>query len=561
MNTLLCCIGRQENQYIREFVEYYKNLGFTNICLYDNNYDGEDNFEDVIGDYIDSGFVILKNYRNQTTCQIRAYEECYSEYHKIYDWIAFFDCDEFLTFTKAKTIEEYLSQDKFKDYNAIKINRMCYGDGGQLRNDGRPLLERIATPVLPYDKQIGYEFPENNHIKTIARCMEIPFRFMGNPHTTNIRKQCTNNGTNISENFITSPFFPFNYDEAYLRHYSTKTIDEYCNKMIKGFPDRKWDVNKEAKFLTETRFFRYNEPTPEKIEIVKDRLGIDLSYLLPQKPFEGEKRKDIQLFMLCYDKKDYDFIDNTIMTPLQCGADVNHRNVCYLKDNTGDNISSENYMYAENTGVYWIWKNVKDAKYKGNCQYRRRFTGIDENTDFDKIFEKYDVICAKPYNYPKNYDYIPAKTVRGGYRFSHCIDDLESMRKVVGELYPEYRRYWNEYIEHGENLYYSSGFIMKAEKYDEYCEFLFNCCSEWIKRNNITDERKLNEHVINNIQNEKYIRFSEQERKNIHTKVLKWQSMIPAFLCERLWTLWVQKNFKPNKRYEVEYDLVEGTRI
>ena len=52
MRTLLCCIGRQENKYIREFVEYYKNLGFTNICLYDNNREYEERFEDVIGDYV-----------------------------------------------------------------------------------------------------------------------------------------------------------------------------------------------------------------------------------------------------------------------------------------------------------------------------------------------------------------------------------------------------------------------------------------------------------------------------------------------------------------------------
>ena len=68
MKTLLCCIGRKENQYIREYVEWYKNLGFTNIVLIDNNYDGEEDFHDAIGDYIDSGYVILKDYRNKVKC-------------------------------------------------------------------------------------------------------------------------------------------------------------------------------------------------------------------------------------------------------------------------------------------------------------------------------------------------------------------------------------------------------------------------------------------------------------------------------------------------------------
>ena len=63
--VLLCCIGKMENNYIREYVEHYKSIGFDNICLYDNNDPDGEHFEDVIGDYIDSGFVILKDVRGQ----------------------------------------------------------------------------------------------------------------------------------------------------------------------------------------------------------------------------------------------------------------------------------------------------------------------------------------------------------------------------------------------------------------------------------------------------------------------------------------------------------------
>ena len=74
MKVALCAIGRLENNYIREWVEHYKMLGFNHIFLYDNNYDGEEHFEDVIGDYIDSGFVDVINYRNKQVCQIKAYD-------------------------------------------------------------------------------------------------------------------------------------------------------------------------------------------------------------------------------------------------------------------------------------------------------------------------------------------------------------------------------------------------------------------------------------------------------------------------------------------------------
>ena len=51
-NIAICSIGKQENLYIEEFVEYYKNLGFKKIFLYDNNELGGENFSEVLGTYI-----------------------------------------------------------------------------------------------------------------------------------------------------------------------------------------------------------------------------------------------------------------------------------------------------------------------------------------------------------------------------------------------------------------------------------------------------------------------------------------------------------------------------
>ena len=37
MKTALCAIAKNENLYIREWVEHYKNIGVSKIFLYDNN--------------------------------------------------------------------------------------------------------------------------------------------------------------------------------------------------------------------------------------------------------------------------------------------------------------------------------------------------------------------------------------------------------------------------------------------------------------------------------------------------------------------------------------------
>ena len=80
MKVALCCIGRLENRYAVEFVEWYKKLGIDKIFVYDNNYDGEEHFEDVLQPYIDEGLVNMTDFRNKSVCQLEAYQDCYNNH-------------------------------------------------------------------------------------------------------------------------------------------------------------------------------------------------------------------------------------------------------------------------------------------------------------------------------------------------------------------------------------------------------------------------------------------------------------------------------------------------
>ena len=44
----ICSIGKKENLYAKEFVEYYLKLGIKKIIIYDNNDINEEKFEDVL---------------------------------------------------------------------------------------------------------------------------------------------------------------------------------------------------------------------------------------------------------------------------------------------------------------------------------------------------------------------------------------------------------------------------------------------------------------------------------------------------------------------------------
>lgn len=557
-NTLLCCIGKNENKYIREYIEWYKNIGVSHIRLYDNNdMDGE-HFEDIIGDYIQDGFVEIIDYRGKKICQLEAYNNCYEECGENYDWLMFFDCDEFLELNEYKSINEYLSEDFIKEYDMIHINWLTFGDNNKLYYENIPITQRFTTPIK-IDTNIAYDFPENCHIKSIIRGRLSNIRFTETPHTPYLCEMncCNNAGEKVRAEF---PFARLNYDKIFLRHYTTKTIDEYCNKLTRGFADQILK-NDNIKILLESRFFRTNEITKEKIEIIKNKLNIDMSYLLPHK-YEGKKNDDVKIYSLCYSRKNFKFIDDSVVTPLQVGSDLSKTDVCELKDNTGDNISSKNYFYIENTGTYWIWKNVKNAKYKGQMQYRRPISSVNETMDFDNIFSIYDVITCTPFNHPENSVptkekpmYIPAQTVEEGYSFSNCKDDILILEMIINMYYPEYKESYKKYIKEGENLYYSNGFILKSEDYDRYCEFLFDCLEKYQNFVDVSTEQKLYERVRYNMEVGKYPKHLSKETQT--ASAIRWQMSIGGFLSERIWTLWLLHNFKEEKILKLPYIKME----
>lgn len=238
----LCCIGKMENEYILEYVKYYKSLNFDKIFIYDNNdVDGE-RFEEVIQGYVDDGFVCIVDFRGRKMCQCDAYQDCYDQHNKEYDWIAFFDCDEFLTFADGiQDVHEFMRQKKFSPYQLMHINWMVYGDNDMLDNDGRGIVERFKEPIMPLDFKANMSFPENNHVKSLIRggLSDIHWNSgYGASHTPLSRYYlcCNARGENVEAN---APHHVFDHSVAFLRHYSTKTIGEWVrNKMKRGYPDQ-----------------------------------------------------------------------------------------------------------------------------------------------------------------------------------------------------------------------------------------------------------------------------------------------------------------------------------
>lgn len=283
MKTLICCIGKQENRYICEYIDYYKNLGITNICLYDNNDIGGERFEDKIQQDIDSGYVLYHNIRGLKNLQYEIYSQCYEEYGDMYDWILFIDCgDEYLYLVNHSTIDEFLSEPKFDTFDVIHLSIMNFGDSDKIYYEDIPLNERFTVP-FDFDMTYGdcmyfYDgIPANYLVSSIVRGhLNVTLTF-DNPHTpSNDNLSCCDQyGIPY---YINNPFLPYNFSIAYFKHFTTKTIDEFCDKILRGFPDKETlDDNDIEKMIHS--FFLVNKITEEKVSVIRNRFNtLNITY-------------------------------------------------------------------------------------------------------------------------------------------------------------------------------------------------------------------------------------------------------------------------------------------
>jgi len=104
IKVCVCTLAKLENKYIREFVQHYEKYGVDKIFLYDNNdIDGE-KFDEVLFDYIEKGFVQIMNWRGKYKTMLAIMNDCYQTNYVYYDWLIFYEIDEFIHLYKYNNI-------------------------------------------------------------------------------------------------------------------------------------------------------------------------------------------------------------------------------------------------------------------------------------------------------------------------------------------------------------------------------------------------------------------------------------------------------------------------
>jgi hypothetical protein len=235
----ICAIQKNGKKYLEEWIDYYRVIGINKIYLYDNSPDHE--LKEWI--YNPSDILEIRHFPGEAQ-QKPAYDHCARKIkaERLYEWVAFFDLDEFLVLKNHSSIQEMILAvtQGFEPENlsGLAINWLIFDHNNHLHYQPLPVSQRFQRR----------EVAVNMHVKTIVYIENYAGYI--NPHAFLYSRKdlfaFDTTGKRLNESPWFNPDGPS--DIAVLYHYSIKSIDEYHSRCERGRADasreqeRSWDL-------------------------------------------------------------------------------------------------------------------------------------------------------------------------------------------------------------------------------------------------------------------------------------------------------------------------------
>lgn len=275
---LLCAMCKLENHYLGEWITYHLNIGFDKIVLIDNN-DTEGEFSENIYNVsevkegVEREVVEIVPLNNGKYLQQIQYIKVYERYKYEYSWFCFLDIDEFLVLKTHKSIKEFVDQDKFNNFNAIRLCWQCYDDNDLIEviNNNYNVRERFTRLS---------DCPDSTTVKTIFRSFKDEEVLIPNPHSVMAisLRSCNSVGEEVSLGQKPNiPLMNVSLKDAFIAHYPTKTLQEYLETKIKrGGSAQSLEALKNKYNMN--YFFRYNKDSADKRNYLASK---NIEYTIP----------------------------------------------------------------------------------------------------------------------------------------------------------------------------------------------------------------------------------------------------------------------------------------
>lgn len=189
--------------------------------------------------------------------------------------------------------------------------------------------------------------------------------------------------------------------------------------------------------------------------------------------------------------------ENQIYIPLWLGKSEDNI-LGFTEDKEKPEISHLNPLINECTGLYWMWKHVKDD-FVGLVHYRRYFLN-DENASIEniltqeqvvKILRKYDIIVAPLMYLPCSlYEQLQMTLEQEAFQTGY-----ELVRDRIANVHPEYLDVF-ETVFSGNTFFPCNMFVTRKQMMDDYCDWLFQIIIDVSERIDVTNYAPYSKRVI-----------------------------------------------------------------
>lgn len=225
MKIACVAIVKNEERHIAEWLAWQFTCGFDTVLLFDNN--STDRTAAIARAFAPEFDVRVRDWPSRTPkYQIWAYEYAARTHAAEFDWLAFFDTDEFLVLDDGLDLKTLLAA---RAEPAVAVPWAIFGSSGhQDIPDG--LVIEAFTHRAPA------EFLPNRHFKTILRPYRV--RACRSPHNFDCGAEYVDLfGNGLALDSAGNLAAPPVYRGAKLHHYFTRSRAQWREKLDRGYPD------------------------------------------------------------------------------------------------------------------------------------------------------------------------------------------------------------------------------------------------------------------------------------------------------------------------------------
>lgn len=209
---VICSMIKDEQDYLKEWIEHHLHIGITSIYLYEDDTTDSTSHKDICDEYQN---VHLAKFTDVVTPHKRMHNkqrELFNRFLEVYenevDYVAFIDADEFIAFGEGYTMEDLINAcDK---RGAVILPWRCFGANGLIEN---PTYNVVET----FTREAVMNRVDPNAYKSFVK-VKVMNGHMLNHHLHN----------------MAGAFHPelVRYKKFWLNHYITKSFREYCDKLF-----------------------------------------------------------------------------------------------------------------------------------------------------------------------------------------------------------------------------------------------------------------------------------------------------------------------------------------